>query len=109
MTTELVTTSSLPTGESLALDLVPGRTYEIPIAVIAGETISISTSSPDYPDFLDSIAVLLAPGGSPVVGSDDDSGYFAAFEWVAVETGIYLLQVTSFESVTTGVLVVTHI
>jgi hypothetical protein len=44
--------------------------------------------------------------GSPVVGSDDDSGYFAAFEWVAEETGIYRLQVTSFESVTTGVLLV---
>ena len=65
---------------------------------------AISTSSPDYPDFWDSIAVLLAADGSPVVGSDDDSGYFAAFEWEV--TGIYLLQVTSFESVTTGELVV---
>ena len=68
---------------------------------------SISTSSPD-PDLWDSIAVLLAPDGTAVVGSDDDSAYFAAFDWVAEETGTYLLQVTSFEAVSTGPLVVTH-
>lgn len=106
VTTELLTTSALPAGESLSLDLVPGRTYEIPIDVTVGETISISTSSPGDPDFWDSIAVLLTPDGSPAVGSDDDSGYFAAFDWLAEETGIYRLQVTSFESVTTGVLLV---
>ena len=84
---------------------MPGRTYEIPVAAIAGETISISTNSPD---FWDSIAVLLAPNGSPVVGSDDTNFYFAAFDWVAEETGTYLLQVTSFESINTGELVVTR-
>jgi tetratricopeptide (TPR) repeat protein len=105
VTTELVTTSSLPAGGSLSLDLAPGRTYAIPIAVTAGETISIATESRD---FWDSIAVLLAPDGSPVVGSDDDDAYFAAFDWVAEETGTYLLHVTSFEAVSTGVLVVTR-
>ncbi len=105
VTTELVTTTTLPAGDSLALDLVPGRTYAIPVAATAGETISISTSSRD---FWDSIAVLLAPDGSPVVGSDDDNVYFAAFEWVAKETGTYLLHVTSFEAVSTGELVVTR-
>ena len=43
-----------------------------------------------------------------LVGSDDDSAYFAAFDWVAEETGTYLLKVTSFEAVSTGPLVVTH-
>jgi hypothetical protein len=105
VTTELVTTPALPAGESLALDLVPGRTYEIPVAATAGETISIATSSRD---FWDSIAVLLAPNGSPVVGSDDASAYFAAFDWVAPVTGTYRLQVTSFESINTGKLVVTR-
>jgi tetratricopeptide (TPR) repeat protein len=103
VTSELLTTSPLATGGSLALDLVPGRTYEIPVAVSAGEKISITTSSKD---FYDSIAVLLAPDGTPVVGSDDANAYFAAFDWVAPKSGTYRLQVTSFESVNTGVLVV---
>ena len=105
VTTELVTASPLASGASSTLDLVPGRTYEIPLAAVAGETISIATSSED---FYDSIAVLLAPDGTPVVGSDDENAYFAAFEYAAQETGTYLLQVTSFEGVNTGELVVTR-
>jgi tetratricopeptide (TPR) repeat protein len=105
VTTDVVTTTPLAVGESRLLDLVPGRTYAIPIAVTAGETISIATKSRD---FWDSIGVLLAPDGSPVVGSDDDNAYFAAFDWVAPETGTYMLHVTSFEAVSTGALVVTR-
>jgi tetratricopeptide (TPR) repeat protein len=105
VTTELVTTTALATGETRSLDLAPGRTYAIPIAAVAGETISIATTSDDM---WDSIAVLLAPDGSPVVGSDDDNAYFAAFDWVAEETGTYMLHVTSFEAVSTGELVVTR-
>jgi tetratricopeptide (TPR) repeat protein len=105
VTTELVTASPIASGASLTVDLVPGRTYEIPVAAIAGETISVATSSKD---FYDSIAVLLAPDGTPVVGSDDENAYFAAFEYTAEETGTYLLQVTSFEGVNTGELVVTR-
>jgi len=105
VTTELLTAPPIAVGESLALDLVPGRTYEIPVLAIAGQTISISTSSRD---FYDSILVLLAPDGSPVVGSDDANFYFAGFDWVAGVSGTYRLQVTSFESVSTGVLVVTR-
>ena len=49
------------------------------------------------------------PGdGTPVVGSDDANFYFAAFEYVAPVAGTYRLQVTSFESVNTGELVVTR-
>ena len=103
VTSELVPTAPLAAGASLSLDLVPGRVYAIPIAATKGETISISTSSPD---FWDSIAVLLAPDGTPVVGSDDANAYMAAFDWVAEETTTYTLQVTSFESVSTGKLVV---
>lgn len=88
-----------------AADVVPGRTYEIRVAAVVGETIAFSTSSRD---FYDSILVLLAPDGSPVVGSDDANFYFAAFEYVAEETGTYVLQATSFESVSTGELVVTR-
>lgn len=105
VTTELITTPALPEGDSLALDLVPGRTYDIPVGATAGQTISITTSSRD---FWDSIAVLLAPDGSPAVGSDDDSAYFAAFDWIAPATGVYRLRVTSFESVSTGELVVSR-
>jgi tetratricopeptide (TPR) repeat protein len=105
VTTELLPAPALASGGSLSLDLVPGRTFAIPIAATAGESISISTGSRD---FWDSIAVLQAPDGTPVVGSDDANKYFAAFDWVAQETGTYTLQVTSFESVSTGKLVVTR-
>ena len=84
VTTELISTAPLSAGNSATLDLVPGRSYAIPIAASAGQTISISTSSPD---FWDSIAVLFAPDGAPVVGSDDDNVYFAAFDWEAVANG----------------------
>jgi Flp pilus assembly protein TadD len=105
VTTELVSGPALGAGDSLALEFVPGRVYALPVAATAGETISISVGSHDY---WDSIAVLLAPNGSPVVGSDDDAGYHAAFDWVAEETGVYVLQVTFFEAVITGELVVTR-
>jgi tetratricopeptide (TPR) repeat protein len=103
VTTELLGGPSLGAGSSLSLDLVPGRTYEIPVSATAGETISITSSSRD---FYDTIIVLLAPDGTPVVGSDDANFYFAAFEYVAPVAGTYRLQVTSFESVNTGELVV---
>ena len=59
-------------------------------------------------DFYDTIAVLLAPDGTPIIGSDDANFYFAAFDWVATESGAYRLWATSFESVNTGELVVTR-
>jgi tetratricopeptide (TPR) repeat protein len=104
-TTELVTAGPLASGASAALDLVPGRTYDVPLAAVAGETISIATSSKD---FYDTIAVLLAPDGTPVAGSDDENAYFAAFEYTAQAAGTYRLRVTSFEGVDTGDLVVTR-
>jgi tetratricopeptide (TPR) repeat protein len=103
VTTETLTTVPLTSDASFSLDLVPGRTFEIPVAAIAGETISIATSSHD---FYDSILVLLAPDGTPVVGSDDENAYFAAIDWVAEQTGTYRLLVTSFESINTGELIV---
>jgi len=103
VTTELVGTPPLAAGSSTQLGLVPGRTYEIPIVAAAGETISIATSSKD---FWDTILVVLAPDGTPVLGSDDYAGYMAGFEWVAPAAGTYKLRVTSFEAVNTGILVV---
>jgi tetratricopeptide (TPR) repeat protein len=105
VTTELVAAPPIAAGTTQTLSLVPGRTYEIPVTVIAGETISFTTSSSD---FWDSIAVLLAPDGTPVIGSDDDNFYFAEFEYVAPVAGTYRLKVTSFESVNTGDLIVTR-
>jgi tetratricopeptide (TPR) repeat protein len=105
VTTELVPADSIAAGETLDLELIPGRTYEIPVSVMAGETLSIATGSRD---FWDSILVLLGPDGMPVLGSDDANAYFAAFEWVAPATGTYRLQVTFFESINFGVLTVTR-
>jgi tetratricopeptide (TPR) repeat protein len=103
VTTELVGTTPLAAGGSRSLGLVPGRTHAIPLVVAAGETVSIATSSKD---FWDTILVLLAPDGTPVLGSDDYKGYFAGFVWVAPAAGTYELRVTSFEGVSTGELLV---
>lgn len=105
VTAQLLPTAPLAAGGSLSLDLVPGRTYSIPVAATVGESLSILTTSRD---FFDSICVLLAPDGTPVVGGDDYLSYFAGFDWVAEETGTYTLLVTSFESVSTGKLKVTR-
>ncbi len=103
VTTELVGAAPLAAGSSASLAVVPGRTYEIPLPVASGETVSIATSSKD---FWDTILVLLAPDGTPVLGSDDYKGYYAGFQWVAPAAGTYRLRVTSFEGVSTGELVV---
>ncbi len=105
VTTELLTAPPIEAGASLHLDLVPGRTYEIPVTMTAGDTLSIMTGSPD---FYDTILVLFAPDGTPVLSSDDYKFYFAGFEWVAAQTGTYRMQVTSFEGIDTGELVVTR-
>lgn len=99
VTTELVTSPALSASSSLNLALVPGRTWEVPLPVTAGQAVSVATSSKD---FWDTILVLIAPDGTTVLGSDDDKAYFAGFAWVAPATGTYRLRVTSFESVNTG-------
>ena len=43
-----------------------------------------------------------------MLGSDDVNAYFAAFDYVAQETGTYRLRVTFFESASTGELLVTR-
>ena len=103
VTTGLVGAPPLAARSSTTLAFVPGRTYEIPIAAAAGEKVSIATSSKDY---FDTIVVLLAPDGTPVVGGDDYKGYFAGFEWVASAAATYRLRVTFFESIITGAIVV---
>jgi tetratricopeptide (TPR) repeat protein len=101
VTTELLSTSPLVGGESVELNLVPGRTYDVPLPASAGDTISVSTSSGD---FVDTIAVLYAPDGTAVAGSDDANWYFAEFDWPVAIAGTYVMRVTSFEGVNTGVL-----
>jgi tetratricopeptide (TPR) repeat protein len=105
VTTELLPTAPLSPGSSVVLDLVPGRTYEIPVVANAGDTIRITTSS-QAREIGDSIAVLLAPDGTPVTGSDDDKQYLAEFVFDAQVNGTYRLQVTSFEAALTGNLIV---
>lgn len=107
---ELVTTDYLPgpplaAGGTLNLELVPGRTWEIPVFAVQGETLLIQTKSNDY---FDTIAVLLAPDATPVTGGDDFMQYFAGFQWVAGETGTHVLQVTFFEAVNSGTIKVTR-
>lgn len=105
VTNELLVSTPIGEGESQELPLVPYRTYEIPVPATAGTPISIGTSSHDFGD---TILVLLAPDGTPVVGGDDNFRYFAAIDWTPPQTGVYRLRVTSFESVSTGDLVVSR-
>jgi hypothetical protein len=68
VTTEVVPTAPLAARASMALDVSPGQTYEIPLVVGAGQNVSIVTTSHDY---WDTILVVLDADGSPVLGSDD--------------------------------------
>lgn len=105
VTTAIVPAPPLNSGGTLSLALSPGRTYEIPISLTAGQTLSIATGSVD---FYDTILVVLAPDGTPVVASDDYFDYFAGLDWVATDTGTFRLRVTSFEAINTGLLTVTR-
>ena len=105
VTTEVVLASPMLAGTSQAVAIVPGRVVEIPIPSVAGETITIATSSPDY---FDTVAVLLAPDGTAVTAGDDDKGYFAAFQWPAAQTTTYRLRVTFFEALNSGLLLVSR-
>jgi len=105
VTTQLVSSPPLAARSSRTVGVVPGRTCEIPIVATAGETISILATSKD---FFDTILVLLAPNGTPVVGGDDFKGYFAGFVWVAPAAATYRLRVTSFEAASTGLLTVSR-
>jgi tetratricopeptide (TPR) repeat protein len=99
VTTEVVVAPSLAVKSTLSADVVPGRTIEFPVPAEAGQLLSIATSSHDY---WDTIAVLLAPDGTPLVGADDTNAYFAAFNWVAPAKATYRMRVTFFEGVISG-------
>ena len=101
VSTDLLSTAPLAAGASLSLDLAPGRVYDVPLPVTAGETISVATSSRD---FVDTIAVLYAPDGTLLTGSDDTNAQFAAISTRAARSGTYRLRTSSFEAVDTGVL-----
>lgn len=105
VTTELLLSAPLPRGGSINLNMIPGRVYEVPITVSAGETVSLLTSSKNY---WDTILVLLAPDGTPVLGSDDYKSYFAGFVWVAPSSGTYRIRTAFFEAVNTGTILLSR-
>jgi hypothetical protein len=107
VTNNIVNTAPLAASMDITIDLVPGRTFSIPVSVAAGEVLSIVTTSPSG-EISDSIVVLLAPNGTPIFGNDDFNGFYAGFDWTASAPGTYELLVTSFESIGTGQLVVTR-
>ena len=75
VTTGVVATPALEPGGTVKVGVVPGQTLDIPLELVAGESISISVGSKDY---WDTIALLSAPDGTLVAGSDDTVGYHAA-------------------------------
>ena len=105
VTTELVVTSPLAAGSSMSLTIVPGRTFEIPMHVTAGQTLSLMTSSQPI---WDTILLVLDPDGTPLVGSDDYRVYYAGLQWTAPATATYRVRVTSFEAATPGEMLITR-
>lgn len=103
VTTQLIKTAPLAEGGTFTAPLAPGRTYEIPLVVKAGEKLKVTTSSHEVSD---TILVLLGPDGTPVVGNDDSTGYFAGLDWTAATAGTYRMRVSSFEGTGTGGLTV---
>ena len=101
VTTQLVIQAPLGNNKTRDVYFVPGLTVELPITIQAGKKLYIETSSPSD-EVYDTVAVLLAPNGNPLTGSDDTNDYFAAFQWTAPVTATYRLRVTTFESVSTG-------
>jgi Flp pilus assembly protein TadD len=107
VTKENVSTAALAAGGSMTLDLVPGRTFEIPVRVAAGESLKITTGCPTAQIF-DTLLVLLGPDGTPIHANDDFVDYFAGLDWRSTVSGACQLRVTSFEGVSTGPLVVSR-
>jgi hypothetical protein len=105
VTTDLRHAPPLGPGATQSVELVPGRAWELPLPATAGEQIVVVTGGRAITD---SIAVLVAPDGTPVSGGDDEIGAFAAIDWQTLETGTYRLRVTSFEAVQTGMIEVTR-
>ncbi len=101
VTQDTVTVSPLAEGDTYTLDLVPGRTFEIPIQATAGTTLSLVTDSPSG-EVSDTIMVLLNSNGIAVTGNDDANGFYAAFEYQVPVSSTYKLLVTSFEAIGTG-------
>ena len=104
VTTELPPASGARAGRRAVARLCPGRTYEIEVPAVAGQPI---VDHHRQPRLLGHDRRAARPGRHPVIGSDDDSGYFAAFDWVAERSVTYRLRV-SFDSVATGVLEVSR-
>jgi hypothetical protein len=105
-TTEMVETDPLAVGETVTLEIVPGRSYTLPLDVAAGETLTIITDSPD--GAVDSMLVLVAPDGSLVTANDDTVELNAGLERQIAEEGTYRLLLTSFEGAGTGQVIVTR-
>ncbi len=107
VTTNYVQGQPLEPGDTGLWTLVPGDTIVIPLDATAGESLSITTDGPTG-EVWDTILVLLAPDGTPVVSADDVNAYYAALDWTAPVAGTYQLMVTSFESVQSGDMTVTR-
>jgi hypothetical protein len=102
------TMSTLPVGGQMTLNLVPWKTFHIPLTLTKGQKLNITTSSTIW-NVWDSILVVIDPNGNPVVGSDDYIDYFAGLNnWTVPKSGTYRLEVTSFEAMHTGPLIVSR-
>jgi tetratricopeptide (TPR) repeat protein len=105
-TTELVDAQPLPPGATLTLSIVPGRTFELTLELMADVSVTVTTASPV--DEVDSILVVRGPDGEPVFGNDDFVGYDAGFMFTPTASGTYRLLITSFEGAGTGALEVSR-
>ncbi len=104
--TDVVEGEPLVAGETVDLEMVPGRAYRLPISAEAGTQLEIVTSGDPYE--MDSFIALLAPDGTPVAGNDDSPRLDAVIPSYEVsESGEYTLLVTTYIGVGEGTLSVT--
>ncbi|MDX1994655.1 MAG: tetratricopeptide repeat protein [bacterium] len=102
---EVIEGDALETDEIVTLEMVYGRVYRLPLELREGETITLS-AVPE-PDGVDTLIVLLAPDGTPLIHNDDYDLSNTVLESRIVnfpvpESGTYTLIVTHAGGNNTG-------
>jgi tetratricopeptide (TPR) repeat protein len=104
-TQETIAGDSLQAGNSITIHITPGQTYRFPVEVSAGETLAVTTTSPDE---VDTIMVLRAADSSLVIGNDDAVDLNAGFEQEIADADTYTLLLSTFEGAGSGQIILSR-
>jgi hypothetical protein len=90
-------------GEPLALEMSPGWVYLLPFNGEINKIVNATaTGSPNA--IVDTLIVILGPGGEPLVGDDDSGEYFGGLvsNYVLPADGTYHLAISHASGATEG-------